>query len=337
MSSPALQSEPPERHQTWLLYGSQGWIGSQFSELVFRIPDISIIPGLARCDDRVALAKEIDTLAPDRVVAMIGRTSGFASRNSSQFPAQAVETNIPLAQVVAPRNIGDTIRDTDNSTIDWLEAPGHLRWNLRDNLFAPLLLEQLCRERAIHFTYLGTGCVYTSAGRGEAEEFGEYDEPNFFGSSYSIAKGFTDKLLGHSPVTLNARIRMPVIGSPHHKNFLSKLLAYPNIHDSLNSVTVLPDMLPVLISLIRKKVTGTYHLVNPGPMRHREILDLYRERVDPTFTYRLIDETELRQRIKAERSRCVLSTDRIKEEYHPPDLRESLARIFEQWPGSRDA
>jgi 3,5-epimerase/4-reductase len=83
-------------------------------------------------------------------------------------------------------------------TIDYLENPGKLIENVRDNLFSPLSLGMECKERSIHYTYLGTGCIFNYANVEEAVEtggrneykFNENDVPNFFGSSYSIVKGF---------------------------------------------------------------------------------------------------------------------------------------------------
>jgi 3,5-epimerase/4-reductase len=43
---------------------------------------------------------------------------------------------------------------------DYLEKPGKLVENVRDNLFAPIALAILCKDRGIHFTYMGTGCIF---------------------------------------------------------------------------------------------------------------------------------------------------------------------------------
>jgi len=288
--------------QTWLVYGSKGWIGEKFVSAASSLPSVIPLCGKARCDNFADLKAEILSLRPDRVISLIGRTSG---------PAPSGETE-------------EVIRRTDTSTIDWLEAPGHLRYNLRDNLYAPLLMERVCSDLGIHFTYMGTGCIFV----GEEIPFTEDAEPTFYGSAYSTVKGFTDRLMHFSPHTLNVRIRMPIVREKCVKNFLTKILSYEKINSSLNSMTVLEDMIPILCDLVLQGFTGTYHLVNPGPMTHAEILDLYKEIVDPNFTYRLMGEDELRLTLKAERSRCVLDTTAIEKMYHPPTLKESLVRIF---------
>eukprot|EP00667_Euglena_gracilis_P029756 EG_transcript_39950 len=104
----------------------------------------------------------------------------------------------------------------------------------------------------------------------------EDDVPNFFGSSYSVAKGFTDRLLHHFGATaLNLRIRMPFNDDDHPRNFITKLAKYSTVIDVPNSITYLPNALEVLVRLLRERRTGTLNLVNPGTVGHREVLDLY--------------------------------------------------------------
>ena len=52
-------------------------------------------------------------------------------------------------------------------------GPDKLLLNLRDNLYAPLLLARLCEQAGIHFTYFGTGCIF------------KYDEQH---QPYGVAK-----------------------------------------------------------------------------------------------------------------------------------------------------
>ena len=32
--------------------------------------------------------------------------------------------------------------------------------NMRDNLWGPMVIAQICKENDIHFTYMGTGCIF---------------------------------------------------------------------------------------------------------------------------------------------------------------------------------
>ena len=184
------------------------------------------------------------------------------------------------------------INDIEYSTIDYLEQEGKLKENIRDNLFSPLLLAKICSEKNIHFTYMGTGCIfkYDESHPYEKEEngFKEQDTPNFFGSSYSIVKGATDQLMFHlnDEKCLNIRIRMPITNIDHPRNFITKIINYEKICSIKNSMTVLPEMLPIIFDMMVDKHVGTFNMTNPGLISHNEILTMYKEIVDPSFTWK---------------------------------------------------
>lgn len=295
--------------EVWLVYGGRGWIGSLFCEGVVskeESPRVTVVYAKSRADNYEDVVQEVREIGPTWVLSFVGRTSGPA--------------------------ISKDPKDTDNNTIDWLEKPGNLVYNLRDNLVAPLILEKVCREEGCLFMYIGTGCIYTYGDSDpEAHLFTEDDKPNFTGSHYSTVKGATDQLLRLSPITLNIRLRMPIVATPDRKNLLTKLLSYTSIANSVNSVSVLPDLLPILYDLLLKKRTGTYHLVNPGSISHHQILALYKEYVDPSFTWVEEPEEVVGARLRAARSRCILDASTIISEYNPPTAIESITKIWKNW------
>ena len=63
--------------------------------------------------------------------------------------------------------------------------------------------------------------------------------------------------------------------------------------DVENSVTVVPEMIKVFRQLLEKKATGIFHVTNPGSIKHREILEMYEEIVDPKHTNDWISEADL--------------------------------------------
>jgi dTDP-4-dehydrorhamnose reductase len=146
-----------------LIYGSRGWIGKQVVKILI-VKNINYIEGKERCDDVEKVETEIKLHNPTHVLCLIGRTHG---------------------------KIGDKVIPT----IDYLEEKGKLVENIKDNLFSPLMLSIICKENNIHFTYLGTGCIFDYDNIHDESGFMEKDIPNFFGSSYSIIKGFTDRIM----------------------------------------------------------------------------------------------------------------------------------------------
>ena len=74
---------------------------------------------------------------------------------------------------------------------------------------------------------------------------------------------------------------MPIDWAPNERNLIDKLVKYPKIIDVENSVTILDDMILVFHQLLEKKAVGIFHVTNPGTLKHRELIALYEELVDP--------------------------------------------------------
>ena len=275
-----------------LIFGSKGWIGRQFCEYLDN-NNILYIESDSRADNEKDVEKEINEYKPTNIVSFIGRTYGGTF-----------------------------------NTIDYLEQPGKLVDNIRDNLYAPMILSILCERYNIHYTYMGTGCIFeygSDEAGGEAKKR-EDDVPNFFGSSYSIVKGYTDRLQHmYSKNTLNLRIRMPIVNYDHDRNFITKITKYEYVCSVANSMTVLPDMFPVIADMIKKNVAGTFNLCNKGAITHNEILELYKTHVDNNFTWKNFSIEEQNNVLLSKRSNIELSTDKLYELYpNIPDIRTSI-------------
>lgn len=291
-----------------LVYGSNGWIGGQFVKFL-KENNIDFANGVSRVDNLEDVKNEIMRINPTNVISFIGRTHG------------KVDNKI-------------------FSTIDYLEQKGKLYENVRDNLYSPILLAFICNELNIHLTYIGTGCIFKYDDEHLCEEkngFTETSQPNFFGSSYSIVKGFTDKLMREvfSNNILNLRIRMPISDNYNERNFITKITNYKKICSIPNSMTVLPELLPKIIEMMRLKITGTLNLTNPGLISHNEILEMYKEIVDPNFTWSNFSEEEQRQILASERSNNYLDTQQLETLF--PDIlhiKESVKNILYTYKNS---
>jgi len=269
-----------------LIFGANGWIGSKvYNLLVASNKQITVYKAQSRADDVETVEKELDSLpnVVTHVMSFIGRTHGTYE--------------------------GQTI-----GTIDYLEKPGKLVENMRDNLFSPLVLAEICKKRNIHFTYLGTGCIFDYD---EAHPldigFLESDKPNFFGSSYSIVKGYTDRLMQtiFDTTALNVRIRMPITDEINPRNFITKITNYQKICSIPNSMTVLNELLPVLIEMALNSQVGTVNLTNPGTITHNEILEMYKEIVDPNFSWSNFSIEEQDAILASKRSNNCLNTEKL--------------------------
>jgi hypothetical protein len=108
---------------------------------------------------------------------------------------------------------------------------------------------------------------------------------------------------------------MPIDGTPGARNLITKLAGYREVIDVENSVTVVDDLVAVVRVLVDRRATGIFHATNPGTVRHRDLLRMYREIVDPSHRYTLIPEDELVARGLAvhARSNCILASPRLAE------------------------
>ena len=275
-----------------LVYGAAGWIGQQF----LRNTTHTVIVAQARPEDFDSAAAEVAAVAPDAVCSFLGRTHGPGA-----------------------------------STIDYLEQPGKLYENMRDNFVAPIHLAQICDSLRIQFVYLGTGCIYTYDG--DKRLFSEEDASNFFGSSYSIMKGFTNTEMQRFAHTLHLRIRMPISREVSSRNFIDKLVSYPNICSIPNSMTVLDDMWPILDRMIERRTVGTFNMVNPGLVDHNWVLEQYQRLLDPTHTWTSVTYDEQMKFIKSHRSNNELTTAKLEsfcaaEGLSLPGIKDSIIRCL---------
>jgi len=266
----------------YLIYGGRGWIGSMMIDLL-KQNDIKYIVSNLRLDNTDLIEIEIRELKPTHIMCFIGRTHGT-------FQGDKIET------------------------IDYLEKPGKLVENIRDNLFSPISLALLCQKYDIHLSYLGTGCIFSQDEDLIQKSYG-YNEkslPNFFGSSYSVVKGFTDRLMHQlENKVLNIRIRMPIVNYDNPRNFITKITNYNKICSIQNSMTYLPELLPIALDMSTKKITGTINLTNPGTISHDEILTMYKEYIDHDFNWTNFTIKEQDQILLSKRSNNKLNTDKL--------------------------
>ncbi len=158
---------------------------------------------------------------------------------------------------------------------------------------------------------IGSGCIYQGDNGGKG--FSEEDSPNFTGSFYSLTKCVIDQMLKPFPV-LQLRLRMPFDDEPNPRNLITKLSTYSKILDAENSLTYLPDLMRVTKALVLKRATGIYNVTNPGPASPYRIMQRYREIVDPAYSFERITVEDMHSVVKAARSNCILSSDKLTRE-----------------------
>ncbi len=267
-------------------------------------------------------------------ILIAGGRGYLGQRFLERFP-EADVPSLDIADQAAVRAALDQLKPdavincagkTGRPNVDWCED--HKEETIRANVTGPLILLEECLKRGIHLTHVSSGCIY--AGDNGGTGFSEEDAPNFHGSFYSRSKAWSDQILKEFPV-LVLRLRMPFDGSGSERSLITKLLRYTRVLDAQNSLTSIPDFLDAAQILIGRRETGVYNVVNPGAISPYEVMELYRDLVDPTHVFERLETARLGEVVKAGRSNCLLSGEKLtRAGIALPDVRMALRGALAQ-------
>ncbi len=215
---------------------------------------------------------------------------------------------------------------TGKPNVDWCENQPAETFGV--NVAGSLNIATVAKETGAYMIQICSGCIYNGHPK---EGYTEEDEPNYYGSLYSRSRVYSEKILKEFNNVLQLRVRIPLLGKPHRKNLIDKLIMYPKMINIMNSCTVIEDFIPATIQLMEMKQTGVFNMTNIGAMDHKGIMTLYKEVVDPSFEINLMDEEE-QAKLCERRSNCYLNTDKRENlGVSMPKLEESLRRILEDY------
>uniref|UniRef100_A0A6U4K2R2 RmlD-like substrate binding domain-containing protein n=1 Tax=Phaeomonas parva TaxID=124430 RepID=A0A6U4K2R2_9STRA len=293
--------------QKFLLFGGTGWLGGMLIAMLTE-QGKDFVVSKVRLQNRESLEAELDREQPTHVLCAAGVTG--------------------------------------RPNVDWCED--HKEETIRTNVIGALNCADCCSSRGIHMTLYATGCIFeyddkrpmptlqadgTWSEERTFEEDNEEDTPNFADSFYSFTKGHLEQMLRHIPNVLILRVRMPISDDLSPRNFITKICKYRRVVDIPNSMTVLTDLMPVSVTMAERGLTGVYNFCNPGPISHHQILDLYKQYIDPEFEYEGFSLEEQAKVIKAGRSNNTLSHTKLVEalpDVNIPPMLESIHGVFQR-------
>ncbi|KJZ78128.1 hypothetical protein HIM_02166 [Hirsutella minnesotensis 3608] len=285
-----------DREHCFLIWGEKGWIASMLKSLL-KSQGKKVYTTAVRLENREAIVQELALFKPTHVFNAAGHTG--------------------------------------RPNVDWCED--NKEATVRSNVIGALNLTDCCFKAGVHCTVFGTGCIYQYdethpiGGPGYTEE----EKANFEGSFYSLTKGHLESVMKHYRNCLILRLRMPVSDDLHARSFVTKIASYPRIVNVPNSNTMLYDLLPAAILLAEHNEVGVYNFTNPGAISHNQVLDLFKEIVRPTLTYRNFSVEDQAKTLKAGRSNCELDTTKLVTRlraygYRIDDIHTSYRRCFER-------
>ncbi len=197
--------------------------------------------------------------------------------------------------------------------VDWCET--HQLETILGNTKLPITIAEACQERGVYLLHIGSGCIFYGDSPHSDKRWRENDMGNPTEVTYSRTKWAADLVLSTLPNTGIARIRMPIDFVPSEQNMIDKLATFPKVIDVENSVTIVDDMVNVFYQLLEKKAPGIFHVTNPGTIKHREIVALYEELVDPSHSNEWITNDDLVKQGLATKTRSnnFLASERLAE------------------------
>lgn len=230
---------------TILVYGARGWLGRQYVAH-WRQQGHTVMEGTAdiRWEQDGGLSAEFARTTPDVVLNAAAKTSS------------------PTMPSIAACEVSHHARS------EAYEVNAMGAWNIA----------RLCLSHGARLVHLSTGYVFSGPG-----PFAEDDRPcpsTWYGWTKLQGEG---EVMDALPSALMLRLQLPISGTPHPRNLITKLAAYAQVADVTASVTVVEDLLTWTDDLLASAATGLVHTVSPTPVAFRDLLAWYRELVDPAF------------------------------------------------------
>ncbi|KAL6985102.1 Rhm1p [Sarracenia purpurea var. burkii] len=280
----------------FLIYGRTGWIGGLLGKLC-KESGIEFEYGRGRLEERSSIVEDIKRVRPSHVFSA---TDGAGRKD-----------------------------------VDWCET--NRIETIRINVVGALTLADACREEGVILMNFATGCIFEyddEHPEGSGVGFKEDDKPNFTGSFYSKTKAMVDELLREYENVCSLRIRTPISSDlTNPRSPITDITRSGKTGvDAPNSMTVLDELLLVSIEMARRNCTGTWNFTNPGAVTGHEILQMYREHVDPAFESPNLDrEEEADEVISVPSCNNEMDSSKLKNEFpHVLSIRESLIKYVFQ-------
>lgn len=208
----------------------------------------------------------------------------------SDVIVSSVDDALREIQRVQPDVVFNAAGIKGKPNVDWCDD--HPLETIRGNTIMPLLLADACQQAGVYMLHMGSGCIFYGDSPHPDKAWREDD----FGNPlpvYSRSKWAADLALSTLSNVGVARIRMPIDWMPAPGNLIDKLASFAKVIDVENSATIVEDMIDVFHQLLEKRAAGIFHVTNPGTIRHRDLLAMYKELVDPNHTCEWISNDEL--------------------------------------------
>jgi nucleoside-diphosphate-sugar epimerase len=257
-----------------------------------------------------------------------------------------------LHQHEAIRNELQTIRPTVSVIIaagvgtrpntKWCED--HRMETVDANVTGQLAIARICQELNVHLTLIGTSGFYhyddahPLGGNGFVEE----DAPNHGCNFYYQMRVYLEKLLedtGAIGSLLNLRALFPFDHKVTSSSLVGKLLRFSRINCIPTSMTVLTELVPLAVELMKAHEVGHVNWVCNGTATNGDVLRAYQRIVDPSIAISDV-QVSVEQSKASGNSAAYVIPQRLNAKFgeeNVPNVRDAIDRLMELIKKEREA
>ncbi len=293
---------------------------------------------------------------------LLKRGVAFLPVSRAQCDYTRTEPLRDLLLTYKPELVINTAGYTGKPNVDACETSR--KATLDGNSLFPKRLSIVCADLGIPLGHVSTGCIFSGCHvwdkdgwrietnmnaplvRKAAQTspallrgYSEDEPPNFtFGSQCSFYSG--TKALGESGIMAQGdnyiwRLRMPFDEQDHSRNYLTKLLTYDKVYDSVNSLSHRTEFArSCLDSWLKRIPFGIYNMNNSGFVSTHEVVDMIRYRLKPkrSFIFWKDDAEFYQYGAVAPRSNCILETSKLaRAGVYVRPVQEALEESLRTW------
>lgn len=259
---------------------------------------------------------------------------GLFPLSRSDYDYYDIDILTDLIKEIKPEFLINCAGYSGKPNVDACEA--NKEETLRANAELPRTIGEACKRTGVPWGHVSSGCIYSVQFDEENPErgFTEEDPPNFSFEAGGICSYYSGtKALGELQVQEAGgdyyiwRLRIPFDEFNSPRNYISKLLTYDILLNMRNSVSHKGDFVRYCLETWEKKCDyGIYNIVNTGAVTASTVINKMKETfipkgfADPYLTgtewkkweyYNTFEEFATHVDVKALRSNCILSNDKL--------------------------
>jgi dTDP-4-dehydrorhamnose reductase len=152
------------------------------------------------------------------------------------------------------------------------QCKNHPMESITGNVVFPSLLAAACSEKQVPLVHLSTSCIYDESHEHNEDEAPKRDFQGYCGL-YLYEKMVAEQSVRQWEKSYILRLRLPFDNISSPRNYLNKMMAYPQIFDHVNSLTHRGDFAKAALELWRNRSPfGTYHVACEGQISNRDVV-----------------------------------------------------------------